>query len=89
MADFTSSKLVKLREYVFIVAFINRMFTGHSNLNIESDSGLIVHDWFSGRKQTLLSDFVIGTVDQLLITVQPRFAHGATRITTTPRRAII
>ena len=43
------------------------LFTGHSNLNIESDSGLIDHDWFSGRKQTLLSDFVIGTVDQLLM----------------------
>lgn len=43
------------------------LFTGHSNLNIESDSGLIVHDWFSGRKQTLLSDFAIGTVDQLLM----------------------
>jgi CRISPR-associated endonuclease/helicase Cas3 len=31
------------------------------------DGGLIVHNWFEGRKQALLTSFVIGTVDQMLM----------------------
>ena len=44
------------------------IFHGHAMQNEdETASGLIVHPWFEGRKQALLSEFVIGTVDQLLM----------------------
>lgn len=33
----------------------------------QDESGLVVHDWFMGRRRELLSNFVIGTVDQLLM----------------------
>ncbi|MCD8148561.1 MAG: CRISPR-associated helicase Cas3' [Clostridiales bacterium] len=34
---------------------------------IDDEGGLMVHDWFEGRKQSLLPEFVVGTVDQLLM----------------------
>lgn len=39
----------------------------HGKANQSSDGGLIVHSWFEGRKQALLANFVVGTIDQLLM----------------------
>lgn len=45
-----------------------RLISGFARIGEdESDGGLFVHEWFSGKKQALLSDFVIGTVDQILM----------------------
>lgn len=44
------------------------IFRGFAKQNEDVDNGgLIVHNWFEGRKQALLSSFVVGTVDQLLM----------------------
>lgn len=39
----------------------------HGKASDSGDENIIVHEWFEGRKQALLSDFVIATVDQILM----------------------
>ena len=37
------------------------------NIGEDEDGGVIVHGWFKGRKRGMLDDFVVGTIDQLLL----------------------
>ncbi len=43
------------------------LFHGQARQNEDEEGGLVAHSWFEGRKQALLSSFVVGTVDQLLM----------------------
>ena len=43
------------------------LFSGHGETEEDASEPLIVHPWFEGNKQALLADFVIGTIDQLLL----------------------
>ncbi len=38
-----------------------------ANIDEEENDGVIAHKWFEGRKKAMLDDFVIGTIDQLLL----------------------
>jgi len=38
-----------------------------SETNTDDDATVIAHQWFNGRKKTLLANFVVGTIDQLLL----------------------
>lgn len=43
-----------------------KFIEGSTNIGYD-DENLIVHEWFEGQKKTMLADFVVGTIDQLLL----------------------
>lgn len=47
------------------------LFKGRAHVDDSEDpddkNGLMIHSWFQGKKQAMLSNFVVGTVDQLLM----------------------
>lgn len=44
-----------------------KFLEGSANIREDDNEGLIVHGWFEGQKKSLLADFVVGTIDQLLL----------------------
>ena len=50
-----------------VFAGLRKGIPNHAVMQDDSDSGLIAHSWFAGSKQACLDQFVIGTVDRLLM----------------------
>lgn len=65
-SDLYSNASIRL---VHSKASLNDNFTSLAkNVEPENEEGsVIINEWFSGRKQTALDDFIVGTVDQFLL----------------------
>lgn len=53
--------------YADLVEASREQFAGEAHIGEDEGEALVVHSFFRGRKQVMLSDFVIATVDQILM----------------------
>ena len=42
-------------------------FEKSANIGLDEQSSVYVHEWFEGQKKSMLAEFVVGTIDQLLL----------------------